>query len=830
MKKKNKKPLVRIVVLALGGFLILILAVYIYIAYLLPIPDSLLLNNSSVSTKILDRNGKLLYQVVSNEHGRKSYVPLTQMPQAFVQAIIASEDSNFYQHIGVDFGAIARAFFYNSLAQKITSGASTITQQLVRNMLGTNRTRTLSEKLVESIYAVRLSNAYSKDEILEKYLNTVYFGNLAYGAGEAAQNYFGKNLGELDLAELSMLAGLPQSPSGFNPLVYPERAKERQKYVLDRLRQTGSITDQQYSESSAEKLKYRKQKASIEAPHFVHHLLAELESRYGEDAVYGDGLTVTTTIDLDMEKKAESIINYQLEKLAQKNVTDASLLASDVTTGQVLAWVGSADYYNDAIDGQVDIITSLRQPGSALKPFLYLLALESGATLSDIIPDLPLQIQTDNGVYAPLNYDLDFHGPVRLREALANSFNIPAVKTQQKLGTAPFLNFLRRQGLDSLNQSPEYYGYSLTLGGGEVRLLDLANAYLTLANLGTRKPFSTILEIKDSNGKTLEKWQKPQASTTLSQNGQQNAWLITDAISDPNARLKSFGEGNLLELSFPAAVKTGTTRNFKDNWTMGFSSNVLTGVWVGNADATSMENISGIDGAGPIWHDFMEYAHDHAGHFPQTGLTDSPTGWSSPIAPPVGIIQKQICAISGLLPTDNCLEKINEFFLAGREPKKPDNYWQSFDCNGQTKSLISYPDEFKKWAEDRGFNPPQNCRQLSTSSTTQGQPTDGSNPITEPFTILSPLPGDIYEIDPNIPLASQKIIVKIRLNSQKTATRLTLSIDAATILDLNPQSPPASPEITSSWLPARGPHTLTATITADPSQKSFTQTLHFEVR
>lgn len=809
MKLLFKRPLKKIIIFSLSGLFLFLFSSYLFIAYLLPIPDDLLLSNSSISTKILDRNGKLLYEVVNHDFGRKSYYRLDQMPPLFIQAILSSEDSNFYQHIGVDPVAIARAFLYNSLEQKITSGASTITQQLVRNMFGTNRQRNLQEKLIESIYAIRLSHAYSKDQILEKYLNTVYFGNLAYGAGEAARNYFGKNLNELDLAELTLLAGLPQSPSGYNPLVYPDRAKKRQKYVLSRLLDANQISQQQFDEAIAENLNYQRGKVSIEAPHFVQYVLAELEKQYGEDVIYRQGLTVTTTIDLDLQKKAEEIIDYQLEKLIQKHVTDAALLASDVRNGQILVWVGSADFFNDQIAGQVDVITALRQPGSALKPFLYLLALERGASLSDIIADLPIKIKTDNGIYSPLNYDLDFHGPIRLREALANSLNIPAVKTQEKLGTPQFLSFLRNMGLNTLDQKPDYYGLSLTLGGGEVRLIDLANAYLTLANRGEKRPFSSILKVVDQNNQTIYQWQKPPSSYLLGAHGKSNSFLISDVISDSNARLKSFGEGNILELSFPAAVKTGTTRNFRDNWTMGFSTELLTGVWVGNADATPMENISGIDGAGPIWHDFMEHYHQFHP--------------AAQFARPSDIIQVEICAVSGLLPGQYCQEKINELFLKNNFPQKVDYFWQQFSCDGKIKNLIYYPDEYAKWAEERGYNPPGNCQKTSqeTALSPSSRPT---------LTILSPLNGDVFQLNKNLPLNAQKIAIKIAIEPNTSATRLLIKMDNQVIADQQREKQSQLAVTSQFWLPTLGDHLLMVEIYASDSQKITSQSLQFSVQ
>jgi penicillin-binding protein 1C len=837
MFKIKKRPFWHWLLIALGGLFLLLAAAYVYIALLLPLPESLDLRPRHVSTKILDRNGQLLYEVLSEGQGRKTYLKLSEMPLQFQQAILAGEDSDFYSHIGVDAGAIARAIFYNYLEQKVTSGASTITQQLVRNLLGTNRERNLQEKLLESVYAVRLSHAYTKEQVLEQYLNTVYFGNLSYGVAEAARNYFGKNLSDLDLAEISLLAGLPKAPTTYNPLVNLEKAQKRQQYILKRMVELGYITAQEADEAAARRLKFASGKTAIEAPHFVHHILAELEDRYGEDFVYS-GLTVRTTLDLNLQKRAERIANYHLDKLQDKNVTNAALLSATVPDGQILVWLGSRDYFDDRIAGQVDIIGSARQPGSALKPFLYLLALERGDTLATIIEDLPVKIQTGGGVYSPLNYDLDFHGPVRVREALANSFNIPAVKTQEKLGTAEFLGFLRRLGLDTLDRDPEYYGLALTLGGGEIRLKDLANAYFTLANYGRQKPFTDILEIHGVSGSTIYKWTPPPENSgigLLGRWGRQNSWLIISALSDPNARLKSFGEGSVLELSVPAAVKTGTTRNFRDNWTFGFTPRLLTAVWVGNSDATPMENISGVDGAGPIWHDFMTYFIEQNKGRP--GFSDQQ------FTRPEGLVEQSVCAVSGLAATENCQESINEWFVSGTEPRRPDNYWQKFQCgaassasanSGLEKYFIVWPFAYRNWAEERGYLPPANCRQLSPGSPDSADSDSSASAV--PLKIVSPLPGDAFEINRNLPLTSQKVPLKIIAYPNNFFAGPTLTGQISLILDgriiktqsISTESAPL--EIRELWLPVPGKHTLKIEMSATESQKKSTVIADFEVR
>lgn len=859
MSNKSKSLIWKIIIIILISFFLILISAFLFIAFFLPIPDNLHLQNQNISTKIYDRNGTLLYQVLDPHSGKKTYVNLDQIPQKFIQAIISAEDKDFFEHQGIDLQAISRALFYNALNQKVTSGASTITQQLVRNLLGTNRQRTFKEKLIEAVYAIRISHLYSKDQVLEKYLNTVYFGNLSYGIYEASQNYFGKNIQNLDLAEMTILAGLPQSPSSLNPLINLQASKKRQSYILAKMLEQNLITQAEKEQAENEILFFQASKNPIEAPHFVFHILNQLEEEYGPDYVYS-GLNITTTLDLNLQNKAQEIVNFQLEKLQEKNVTNSAVLAVDLPSGQILVWLGSKNYFDPNISGQVDIITSQRQPGSALKPFLYLLALQKGYTMADILEDLPLNIKTETGIYAPLNYDLDFHGPVRMKEALANSFNIPAVRLQQQIGTDTFLAFLRQLGLNTLNQSPDFYGFSLTLGGGEIRLFDLANAYFTLSNYGNQKSFSTILKITDSQNKTIFNWSNPPSHNILGQNAKQYAFLIIDALSDNNARLKSFGEDNVLNLPFPVVAKTGTTRSFKDNWTFGFSRNILTSVWVGNSDASAMQEISGIDGAGPIWRDFMLYFDKYQSNQQNKNFII-----------PENITQISICAISGLLPTKNCQSQVLQYFLKGTEPKKYDYFWREFNCgpdigekgteivlapfnggqsendgidqipllrggsvadgmdqsfsNTSTKYFISYPYPYQNWAETRNFQPPINCQQVKTSNNQQ----TSQNQANQPIQFISPLNNDTFQIIPEIPLENQKINFKMTIHPQlinPNAQLVKISLDHKPFKEISIEN--QNPlEIKEKWIPVTGNHTLKIEIFSDSQKLSSTNQISF---
>ncbi len=696
-------------IFALVSFAVLCGFGLMYLAYLMPLPP-VFDTEEYPTTKILDRNGKLLYEVLQPDFGKRTIVPLREIPQSFINATLAAEDINFYSHPGVDVFAIARAVVFNVREQRIVSGASTITQQLVRNIIGKTEVRDLGDKVLEAAYAVRITNMYSKDEILELYLNRVYYGNMSYGAQSAALDYFGKNLNDLDLAQSSLIAGLPQSPSRYNPFEAFDSAKQRQKYVLEQMAKNGYITREEADAAFAEPLTLRPARHSILAPHFVHFVLNELENKYGEEALRKGGLTVRTTLDLDLQLKAERIIERQIARLERNNVQSGALVAMDVKNGQVLAWVGSADYFDEEIHGAVDVVTSLRQPGSSIKPLTYLLAFEKGYTPATVIFDIPTQFNTDSGPYSPKNYDLKFHGPVRARTALASSFNIPAVKTLEYVGIDSFIVFLRKLGIDTLNMPASHYGLALTLGGGEVRLIDMAGAFNVIANYGTRFDYSTVLEVKDGNGNLIEEWRRPREEFVLGARGREHAYQVIDILKDADARLPGFGESTVLELPFEAAVKTGTTRNFKDNWTIGFSPELLTAVWVGNADASAMENISGITGAAPIWSDFMKEAGGAGGSFEV----------------PSGIVETEICEVSGKLPTDLCEKRVFEIFARGDEPKELDDYYRLFSLNKSTglivpeacvtrhdpqlieeKVLVAYPAGLQKWAAGNGLALPQ---------------------------------------------------------------------------------------------------------------------------
>jgi len=803
-KVRRDHPIIFWLFVGASFAIVAIFCFYIYIAYLLPLPNKLASFENMPSTKIFDRNGVLLYEVLKPEFGKSSVIPLDRIPKTLTDATLAAEDINFYSHDGVDVGAIARALFFNAKEGYIVSGASTITQQVVRNMIGKTN-RDVWDKALEAAYAIRLTHMYSKDKIFELYLNKIYYGNLSYGAEAAAQNYFGQHIYDLDAAQITFIAGLPQSPSRYNPYNSFESAKNRQKYVLDRMVKNGMLTQSDANDIFNEKLKLHPNKYPIKAPHFVYHVLSDLEARFGSNFVHNGGLQITTTLDYNLQMNAKATIKRHIKLLSNHNVTNGALVAQDVHTSQILAWVGSADYFDEDIDGAVDIVTSLRQPGSSIKPLTYLLAFEKGYNPATVLYDVPTQFPTETGPYSPKNYDLKFHGPVRVRTALASSYNIPAVKTLEYVGIGNFISFLRDLGIDTLTGSNSHYGLALTLGGGEVRIIDMVQAYSVLANYGNKSDYSTLLKVEDGDGNVLYEWEEPKPEFVLERFGAEHCALIIDILSDPNARIPGFGDRSVLDIPHDAAVKTGTTRNFRDNWTVGFSPNLLTAVWVGNADASAMKNVTGATGAAPIWADFMEES-----------MKSTP---NTPFKLPPSIVEKEICALSGKLPTEYCNDKMYEIFSPDSVPIEKDDYYKLFNINTQTgkiipaaclnsyssaqikqKTLVAYPPKLQKWALNEGLQLPTFSKCTDASDYPVAYTDEYSDEQANEVIIDSPANNDEYILDNTIPLTSQKI--PLRVSAPHETTTVDFFIDDTLVGSLT-KTP-----YTTLWLPTLGKHTF----------------------
>jgi len=641
-----------------------------YLTRDLPPVDQVFSKSVFQSTMIYDRKGRLLYEMFDPQGGRRTLVHLNQIPPALTDATISTEDPNFYTNPGVDPLAIVRALVQDTIHRQIVSGASTITQQLVRNVLMTPQERqsqSLGRKVEEAILAVRVSERYSKDEILERYLNEITYGNLAYGVEAASETYFNKPVGQLTLAQAALIAGLPQAPSTYDPYQHPNAAKQRQLEVLQLMVKHGYLTQDQADAAAAEPLSYQSAPTVFQAPHYVMYVQSLLEERFSRQQLYEGGLRVYTSLDLDLQNQAQTIVKNRLASIKADNANNAALVAIDPKTGEILALVGSANFYDDSIQGQINMALTTRQPGSTLKAFNYLYAFEHKiATPATLLMDSPITYSMGSGQppYKPHDADDKFRGPVTVRRALANSLNVPAVEMLNNIGIPQLLYTLHLFGITTLQQPPGYYGLSLTLGSGPVRLLDLTFAYAALANDGVQigepvaspqagqaqlEPVS-ILRVTDASGKVLYNYQPP-AGTRLA--SPQATWLITDILSDDTARAETFGAHSYLEINRPAAVKTGTTEQFQDSWTMGYTPQLVVGVWVGNANDQPMDNVFGARGAGLIWHDFIEAA-----------LKSAPV---LQFVRPPGLVRAAVDAATGLRPVSG-RPSITDWFIEGTLP------------------------------------------------------------------------------------------------------------------------------------------------------------------
>lgn len=720
------------------------------------------------STQIFDRQGRLLYQIADPDTGLNRVIDLDDLPECMVQATIATEDANFYRHPGVDLEGVIRAAWINVKGGEVVAGGSTITQQVARNLLfdpNQRAERTLRRKLREGVLALQLTRRYSRDEILALYLNQTYYGNLAYGIEAASRAYFGKGAADLTLAECAMLAGLPQAPSLTNPLTDPEAAKARQRVVLDLMTRQGYITQAQADRAHAETLDFAATPFPIEAPHFVAAVWTQLQRDYA-DALYAGGLQVITSLDLDWQSAAQEVVQRHLERLnvpepgsPAHNAQNAALVALDPHTGQILAMVGSPDYFNERIDGAVNAALAPRQPGSALKPFTYAAAFDPLAaepwTPATMILDVGTPFVTRRlESYTPANFGLVEHGPVLVREALGSSYNIPAVVALDHIGLDSLVRLVTRLGISTLTDTSRL-DLSLTLGGGEVRLVELTAAYGALANGGYRVDPAYILEVRDRHGEVLYEWTPPARENPVLD--PRVGYLITDILSDNEARIPSFGPASALNIGRPAAAKTGTTTDFRDNWTVGYTPNLVTGVWVGNADNSPMVEVSGISGAGPIWHEFMRRA-----------LLGQP---ELEFAVPEGLVRAEVCALSGLLPTEYCPKTRWEWFIEGTVPIESDTFFRPFTLDRRTGLLadettppeereervyLILPPEAQDWAIRQGIpQPPVGARIAS-----------GEN---VPARLLSPDPHTVFRLTPLLPEDQQRIRLAVAVPSQAEA-------------------------------------------------------------
>jgi len=646
------------------------------IFYKLPNPASLKeYKVVPLSTHILDRNGKLLYEIYREQS--RTAIKLDQLPKYVAQATIAIEDKDFYKHGGVSlFGGMLRAIKDTVLRQKL-QGGSTITQQLIKSALLTPE-RTIRRKIREIILALWTERIFSKNEILEMYLNQVPYGGAAYGVEEAAKIYFSKHAKELTLSEAALLAGLPQAPSIYSPFYNPDLAKERRNSVLKTMYTAKYIDKNTYEKETQKVLKINPPKTSINAPHFVFYVKYQLEQVYSLQQIEEEGLKVTTTLNLEVQKQAENILKNELEKIKELDVTNGAILVTRPPTGEILSMIGSVDYFATA-SGAFNVATALRQPGSSIKPLNYAVGLDRKlVTPATVFLDVPTCFLAAGQpkTYCPVNYDGQFHGPTQLRFTLGNSYNIPAVKMLAYNGVENFIASASAFTISTF-KDPKKYGLSLTLGGGEVKMTEMAQAFSAFANRGIAKKLVSILKIEDKNGKVLYRLKDPNlikdvkkslpspnffAITGSKAISQETAFLISHILLDNNARSAAFGDHSYLIIPNKAvSVKTGTTDDKKDNWTIGFTPNFLTAVWVGNNDNTPMNPYltSGVTGAAPIWNQVMSYV-----------LKNQSDLW--PVRP-ADVVGKQVCWDNGTLAekkedgSESCQSRF-EYFIKGTEP------------------------------------------------------------------------------------------------------------------------------------------------------------------
>ncbi len=682
-----------------------------------PLPAALQQPPSS-GIRFTDRNGIVLRESLL-EGGRFSApVSIDRLPPHLLAATICAEDKRFWSHHGIDPLAIARAIGSAARKGRIVSGASTISQQLIK--IVAPRRRTFGAKMIETAQALRLEQTWTKRQILEAYLDRVDYGNSRIGVASAANYYFGKPPNDLSLAECAFLAGLPQAPSRLNPRRHLDRARKRQRWVLERMKRAGLVATPEWNRALAEPIRLAPRSPSFDAPHFVDLVRQERPLRPGREAA--------TTLDLPLTNFCERALRHHLQKLRGKHVGNGAVVVIENRTGNVIALVGSEDYFAPAA-GQVNGAWAARSAGSALKPFTYLLAFENGATPASVVADVPVAFATPTGLYRPENYNHFCYGPVRLRVALANSLNIPAVKVLASVGgAAPLQKLLRDCGLTTLNRPAAKYGLGLTIGNASVRLLELVNAYAALARLGEFQPYRLLQDEPAPPRRRI---------------GEAGAcYLLADILHDNAARSLTFGTDSWLRFDFPVAVKTGTSSSFRDNWALAFTPEFTAGVWVGNFDGTAMRDVSGVSGAAPVLHEVVEHLHREFG-----------TSW---YPQPANVVERFVSPLTGKRVAETKPGVVREKFLAGRLPplESPDDY----DEQGRVRLGAEYRD----W--------------LASS---QNESLGKFAPVRRPETalrVVSPLPGSIYYLDPDLP-QSDRLPLKSNASGPLVWESATLQCD-----------------------------------------------------
>lgn len=702
---KNKKRKIAFVLCSM--FFVL----FVYLFWGLPLPTQLTSESKNpVSTQLLDRNGKLIYEIY--EEKRRTPIKIGELPPYVAQATIAVEDKDFYKHHGLDIRGIGRAVLRITTKQEL-QGGSTITQQLVKTTLLTPE-RTIKRKIRELALTLIIETVYSKDKIIEMYLNNVPYGGTAWGIEAAAQTYFAKSARELTLAEAALLAGLPAAPTRFSPFgVNPDLAKTRQEHVLQRMVEDSYITNEEAQKAASEKLTLT-QPENLHAPHFALLVKEQLVEKYGQSMVERGGLRVKTTLDLDLQELAEETVATEIGRLKSANVGNGASLVTNPKTGEIYAMVGSKGYFAEDEDGKVNITLRSRQPGSSIKPLNYALALLNGTiTPATPLADIPTCFSVvGQPFYCPVNYDNSFHGAVQARLALGNSYNIPAVRVLALNGLEEFIDFARRLGITTFGDSRNY-GLSLTLGGGEVKMVDMNVAFGVFANGGIKQDLVTILEISDWQGNILETNEIKEGDRVLPM---EVAYIISHILLDNNARTQAFGPTSYLVIgNHPeVSVKTGTTQNLRDNWTIGYNPEVVVATWVGNNNNEPMSRVaSGVTGASPIWNRVMRSALERIEEGQLSGYNETPQKHQHvwPLKPD-SVVGTNVCATTGQLPPGppedpGCPIRF-EFFLESSPPKPSEPITRGtpvFKDTGILASPVALPEQTEMREHQVIFDP-----------------------------------------------------------------------------------------------------------------------------
>jgi penicillin-binding protein 1C len=745
-------------------------AVLVFVA--LPLPAGLLDYRPIASVRVTDRDGGLLRELLSRDDGRAVPLKAEEVPAHVRAAFVAAEDRGFHGHLGVSPSSILRALWQNVRAGRVVAGGSTLTQQLARNLVP--RPRTFRGKVQEALWALRLEAHLSKEELLTQYLNRVPFGNGAFGLEAASQMYFGRSARHLSLAQAAALAAVPRGPSTYNPYRRMASLQKRQAWILRRMAELGLADKAEAERATSEQLDLQAFTSSFRAPHLVAFVRANLE-RWG----LGEATVVETTLDPRLQPEVEGVISQELARLGERRVGSAAALVVDNATGEVLAYEGSADFFNDEIQGQNDGVQMKRQPGSALKPFVYVEAFRAGYSPASVLPDLDTRLPSGQGVYAPKNYDRRSHGPVRLREALANSYNVPAVRLADELGTARVVDGLRRAGFTSLQREAGYYGLGVVLGNGEVSLWEAARAYAGLARGGTVRPLRIIRRALRADGTELPLPEelKPRRFADAT-----SVALVTSILGDPAARARAFGLDNALRLPFPVAAKTGTSKGYSDNWTVGYTRERTVAVWAGNFDGTPMVHVSGITGAGPIFKRVMTKA--------MANVTPAP------LVDEDRLEHARICPLSGERAGTWCPAAMDEVFAPGKTPAHDCAMHRGLaselprDLVRRCKALadargrvVDLGQEYHAWQRAEGL---EEEPWLASVCSGEGRPREGQGEAlakagAEPR-IVYPLEHDEFLLFPDLPLKDQAI--PLRVNAGAREGPLEVRLDGETLFTL----------------------------------------------